>query len=85
MLFGGEKLTFAASGANKHLVRGCLLGAEGIFPYGRVSKFVASRKDSPHSPVGETRRIGLEVGEGDSEKLKKEGGGVGKIGKVFIK
>ena len=46
---------------------------------------MASRKDSPHSPVGETRRIGLEVGEGDSEKLKKERGGVGKIGKVFIK
>ena len=64
-------------------------GGGGIFPYGRVSKFLASRKDSPHSPVGETQRIGLEFGEGDSEKLKKEGGGgagvVGKIGKVSIK
>ena len=73
MLFGGEKLTFDAKGANKHLVRGSLLGR--IFPYGRMSRFFASRRDSPHPPVGKTLRIGLEVGEGNSAKVKKGGWG----------
>ena len=82
MLFGGEKLIFGARGANKHLVRGSLLGR--IFPYGRMSRFFASRRDSPRPPVGKTLRIGLEVGEGNWAKLKK-GVGVGKIGKVLIK
>ena len=66
LLFGGERLTFAARGANKHLVRGSLLGW--IFPYGRMSTFLGSRRNSPHLPVGKTLRIGLEVGEGNSEK-----------------
>ena len=57
LLFGGEKLTFGARGANKHLVRGSLLG--GIFPYGRMSKFLASRRGSPHPPVGKTLRISV--------------------------
>ena len=83
MLFGEEKLTFGARGANKHLARGSLLGQ--IFPYGRMSRFLASRRDSPRPPVGRTLRIGLEVGDGDSATLKKGGGGVGKIGKVLIK
>ena len=43
------------------------------------------------SPVGKTLRIGLEVGDGDSAKLKKRGGGgwggglADKMGKVLIK
>ena len=33
------KLTFAASGANKHLVRGCLVGAGGFFHMGGWANF----------------------------------------------
>ena len=38
-----------------------------------MSKFLASSRDSPHPPVGKTLRIGLKVGEGNLEKLKKWG------------
>ena len=73
LLFGGEKLTFGARGANKHLVRGSLLG--GNFPYGRMSKFLASRRDSPHPPVGKTLGIGAGGwgGRFSKKKLKKGG------------
>ena len=71
--FGGEKLTFGARGANKHLVRGSLLG--GIFPYGRMSKFLASRRDSPHPLVRKTLRIGAGGwGGGLGKKKLKKGG-----------
>ena len=83
MLFGEEKLTFGARGANKHLARGSLQGQ--IFPYGRMSRFLASRRDSPRPPLGKILRTGLEVGEGDSAKFLKRGCGVVKIGKVFLK
>ena len=81
--FGGEKLTFGARGANKHLVRGSLLG--GIFPYGRMSKFLASRRDSPHPPVGKTLRIGAGGWGGGFSKKKIKKRGVCKTGKAFIK
>ena len=73
LLFGGEKLNFGARGANKHLVRGSLLG--GIFPYGRMSKFLASRRDSPHPLVRKTLRIGAGGwGGGLGKKKLKKGG-----------
>ena len=70
--FIGEKLIFGAKGANKHLERGSLLG--GFFHMGRwanfrMSKFLASRRDSPHLPVGKTLRI----------VVRGWGGGFGKI------
>ena len=73
LLFGGEKLNFGARGANKHLVRGSLLG--GIFPYGRMSKSLASRRDSPHLPVRKTLRIGAGGWGGGFDKKKIEKGG----------
>ena len=73
LLFDGEKLNFGARGANKHLVKGSLLG--GIFPHGRMSKFLASRRDSPHPLVWKTLRIGAGVwGGGLGKKKLKKGG-----------
>ena len=72
LLFGGEKLNFGARGANKHLVRE---STGGIFPYGRMSKFLASRRDSPHPLVRKTLRIGAGGwGGGLGKKKLKKGG-----------